>query len=162
GSGGQALAHHPRREDPPFLARVQIAVDVRQVPIQVAINRGVQNQRRCNRAAERRFTAIPGIVIAGTRDEFVDCVRCYLVTDAAVVAADATFILVEYRFHDLILGFSRSSNFAVSMTARRCSPEPISSASSKARTLNSSRRPSHLVTSASARTRWRGGVAATC
>src|SRR5436190_6092404 len=58
------------------------------------------------------------------------------------------------------LVFIRSENFARSITIRSCVPIPISSFPSRARIVNSIRRPSTFVTSASPVTRLPTGVAA--
>ena len=58
------------------------------------------------------------------------------------------------------LAFSRWSSRPMSTTMRSWVPLPISSISSRALTLNSMCRPSTLVTSATAVTRWPTGVAA--
>ncbi len=45
GASGQPLADHHRREDFPFLARMKVAVDIRQVPSERLVNGAVENQR---------------------------------------------------------------------------------------------------------------------
>ena len=65
----QRIADHHRREVLPFLARVQVAVNLRQVPFgRWLINRRMQDQRRRDGTAEWRVATIPRIVVAGALD----------------------------------------------------------------------------------------------
>ena len=104
GASGEPLADHHRREELPFLARVKVAVDVRQVPSERLVNGAVENQRGRDRAAERRLVAIPWIVVAGARDVSRDQFGRDVVGDAAEVAADVNFFAIEnFTGHHAVL-----------------------------------------------------------
>ncbi len=91
----QPLAHHHRREEVEFLARMQVAVEVGQVPVKRMEDRRMNDERGRDRAAERRGSAIPWIVVAGARDVAFDQVRRDFVFGAAEVAADIDLISVK-------------------------------------------------------------------
>src|SRR5271166_34862 len=65
GARREALANHHGREQAPFLARVEVAVDVRQIPSERVVNGAVENECGSDGAAERRRTSIPWVVVAG-------------------------------------------------------------------------------------------------
>ena len=94
----EALADHHRREQAPFLARVKVAVDVRQIPTERLVNGAVENQRGSERTSERRRASVPWIVVAGSRDVGRDEVGRNVVGDAAEVAADVHLFAIENFF----------------------------------------------------------------
>src|SRR5713101_3326174 len=95
GSGGEAFADHHRREQIPFLARVKVAVDVGQIPVEIAVNGAMENQRRSDGTSERRTVAIPGIVVASGRNIRRNQVGRDVVSHPAVVAAYVNFFAIE-------------------------------------------------------------------
>ena len=95
GARREPLAHHHRREQAPFLARVEVAVDVRQIPSERMVNGAVKNQRGSDGAAERRALAVPWIVVASAGDIRRDQIWRDVVGDAAKIAPDVHLFAVE-------------------------------------------------------------------
>src|SRR5271170_2588324 len=95
GAGGEPFADSYGREQFPFLARVQVAENVRQIPSERAVHRVVENQRGSEGAAERRVAAIPRIVVTGARDVLGDEFGRDVPGDAAEVASDVNLFAIE-------------------------------------------------------------------
>src|SRR5271154_1640596 len=66
------VAHPHRREALPLLARMQVAVNIWQIPIVGPKHRGMQNQGRCVSLVHGRITAILRIVVPGARAVLID------------------------------------------------------------------------------------------
>src|ERR1700675_1678788 len=62
----EPLADHHGCKQAPFLARVEVAVNVRQIPAERLINGAVEDQRGSERTSERRWATVPRIVVAGS------------------------------------------------------------------------------------------------
>src|SRR5260370_27497219 len=91
----EPLANHHGREQAQFLARVEVAVNVRQIPTERLINGAVEDQRGRERTSERRRASVPWIVVAGPRDVGRNEVGRDVVGDAAKVAADVHLFAIE-------------------------------------------------------------------
>ena len=83
-----------RMKELPLLLGVQVADQVGQVPRQVPVDLGVEEQRRCDGAAERRRAAIPRVAIVGAVAVHADQVGRDAVLVATHVAADEDVVLV--------------------------------------------------------------------
>jgi hypothetical protein len=71
-AAAQFLADANRREAFPFLTRVEIAENVRQIPFLRAEDGGMKYQRWRQRSAQRRSVAIPRIIVTGSGDVILD------------------------------------------------------------------------------------------
>lgn len=91
----QMIALANRRKTLPFLARMQIAKGLWQVPGAIAKCHRMKNQRGRQRSAERRLTAIPRMIIAGRGDIVLNRRRVDNEFIAADIAADVNFIGTE-------------------------------------------------------------------
>ena len=110
GASREPLANHHGREQVPFLARVEVAVNVGQIPSERVVNGAMENQSGSDGAAERRGAAIPWIVVAGAGDIRRDHVGRDVVGDGAEIAADVYLFAVENFFGHR--GVSRAASFS--------------------------------------------------
>ena len=110
GAGREPLANHHGCEHVPFLARVQVAVNIRQIPCERVVNGAVENQRRSDGAAERRIAAVPWIVVAGAGDVGRDQIGRDVAGHAAEITAHVHLFAVEkFGSHCRVL---RAANFS--------------------------------------------------
>ncbi len=75
GAGGDRVADHYRVEQLPLLLGVQVAVDVGQIPGQVAIDLAVQDKGWGDRPAEGGVAKVPGVLVAHRLGVVADEVR---------------------------------------------------------------------------------------
>src|ERR1700684_1283751 len=95
GAGGEPFADFDGREQFPFLARVQVAENVRQIPSERAVDRVVEDQRRSDGAAERRVAAVPRIVVTRSGNVLGDELGRDVPGDAAEIASDVDLFAIE-------------------------------------------------------------------
>src|SRR6266851_9951802 len=95
-AAAQLVTDTERRKSLPLLARMEVAVQVGEVPIAgSAKRRRMEKQCGRERAAERRVAMIPGMIVAGAGDVIVDEFAGHFEIGPATIATDVDFLGLE-------------------------------------------------------------------